>query len=212
MMTDESKDKMKKVMAEPVYKVVGEPDVEAVANEELLSEGSDVPVGMSEETATADVEAVSLKDSEQCEEDTEKVKKRAKEERKNQEEITLLEKAIMDQAQEGEKKDSRNFSLTKILAGDMLSAEVLRNNIGLIVLIVVFMIVYVTNRYTAQKYLIEIDKLNTQLDDAKYKALASSSQLTEKTRESHILELLKNNKDSVLKISDRPPYIINVPE
>ncbi len=211
-MTDESKDKMKKVMAEPVYEVVGEPDVEAVANEELLSEGSDVPVGTSEETATADVEAVSLKDSEQCEEDTEKVKKRAKEERKNQEEITLLEKAIMDQAQEGEKKDSRNFSLTKILAGDMLSAEVLRNNIGLIVLIVVFMIVYVTNRYTAQKYLIEIDKLNTQLDDAKYKALASSSQLTEKTRESHILELLKNNKDSVLKISDRPPYIINVPE
>lgn len=211
-MTDESKDKMKKVMAEPVYEIVGEPDVEAVANEELLSEGSDVPVGTSEETATADVKAVSLKDSEQCEEDTEKVKKRAKEERKNQEEITLLEKAIMDQAQEGEKKDSRNFSLTKILAGDMLSAEVLRNNIGLIVLIVVFMIVYVTNRYTAQKYLIEIDKLNTQLDDAKYKALASSSQLTEKTRESHILELLKNNKDSVLKISDRPPYIINVPE
>lgn len=211
-MTDESKDKMKKVMAEPVYEVVGEPDVEAVANEELLSEGSDVPVGTSEETATADVEAVSLKDSEQCEEDAEKVKKRAKEERKNQEKITLLEKAIMDQAQEGEKKDSRNFSLTKILAGDMLSAEVLRNNIGLIVLIVVFMIVYVTNRYTAQKYLIEIDKLNTQLDDAKYKALASSSQLTEKTRESHILELLKNNKDSVLKISDRPPYIINVPE
>lgn len=211
-MTDESKDKMKKVLAEPVYEIVGEPDVEAVANEELLSEGSDVPVGTSEETATADVEAVSLKDSEQCEEDTEKVKKRAKEERKNQEKITLLEKAIMDQAQEGEKKDSRNFSLTKILAGDMLSAEVLRNNIGLIVLIVVFMIVYVTNRYTAQKYLIEIDKLNTQLDDAKYKALASSSQLTEKTRESHILELLKNNKDSVLKISDRPPYIINVPE
>lgn len=211
-MTDESKDKMKKIMAEPVYEVVGEPDVEAVANEELLSEGSDVSAETSEETATADVKAVSLKDSEQREEDTEKVKKRAKEERKNQEEITLLEKAIMDQAQEGEKKDSRNFSLTKILAGDMLSAEVLRNNIGLIVLIVVFMIVYVTNRYTAQKYLIEIDKLNTQLDDAKYKALASSSQLTEKTRESHILELLKNNKDSVLKISDRPPYIINVPE
>lgn len=211
-MTDESKDKMKKVTATPVYEVVGEPDVEAVADGELLSEESGAPAGMGGETATADEEAVSQKDAELRKEDTEKAEKKATAERKNQEEITLLEKAIMDQAQEGEKKDSRNFSLTKILAGDMLSAEVLRNNIGLIVLIVVFMIVYVTNRYTAQKYLIEIDKLNTQLDDAKYKALASSSQLTEKTRESHILELLKNNKDSVLKISDRPPYIINVPE
>lgn len=136
-----------------------------------------------------------------------------KEEQINVEEkIDRIEKALLDQAQEGEKPQSSNFTFSKIIGGDILSAQVLRNNIGLILLIVFFVIIYITNRYNAQKYLIEIDKLNTELEDAKYRALSSSSQLTEKTRESHILELLKNKKDSVLKISDRPPYIVNVPE
>ena len=56
------------------------------------------------------------------------------------------------------------------------------------------------------------DKLNKELLDAKYKALSSSSMLTEKCRESHVLEMLRNNKDSILHIADQPPYIINVPE
>ena len=57
-----------------------------------------------------------------------------------------------------------------------------------------------------------IDKLETELKDAKYKALSSSSTLTEKCRESHVLDVLRQNKDSVLKTSDQPPYIIYVPE
>ena len=44
------------------------------------------------------------------------------------------------------------------------------------------------------------------------KALASSSELTEMCRESNVLEMLKNNKDSILHIANQPPYIINVPE
>jgi hypothetical protein len=60
--------------------------------------------------------------------------------------------------------------------------------------------------------LIKIDELQNELQDAKYKALSSSSQITEKSRESHILQMLQNNKDSVLKIANQPPYIINIPE
>jgi hypothetical protein len=56
-----------------------------------------------------------------------------------------------------------------------------------------------------------IDKLQKELKDAKYKALSSSSQLTERSRESKVLEILQNNKDSVLKIANQPPYIIDVP-
>jgi hypothetical protein len=60
--------------------------------------------------------------------------------------------------------------------------------------------------------LIAIDKLEKELLDAKYKALTSSSILTEKCRESHVLEALKHNKDSLLQTAAQPPYIINVPE
>ena len=141
--------------------------------------------------------------------------KRTKEEERWEEEeaeVKILKAAIAEQAREDEQPQSSNFTLRKILGGDILSAHILRNNIWLIIVIVGFIIVYISNRYSVQKYLLEIDKLNTELEDAKYRALSSSSQLTEKSRESHILELLKNRKDSVLKMSDRPPYIINVPE
>lgn len=44
--------------------------------------------------------------------------------------------------------------------------------------------------------------------NAKYKALSSSSTLTERYRESRVLELLRQNKDSLLHIAEQPPYII----
>ena len=119
--------------------------------------------------------------------------------------------AIEDQAREDERPLASNFTLKKILGGDIFSAHFLRNNIGLIVLIVFFIIIYISNRYSVQKDLIEIDRLQTELSDAKYRALSSSSQLTERSRESHVLEILKTNKDSILKIPSRPPFIINVP-
>lgn len=146
---------------------------------------------------------------------TKEEEKRKKEEERWEEEeaeVKILKAVIAEQAREDEQPQSSNFTLRKILGGDILSAHILRNNIWLIIVIVGFIIVYISNRYSVQKYLLEIDKLNTELEDAKYRALSSSSQLTEKSRESHILELLKNRKDSVLKMSDRPPYIINVPE
>lgn len=127
-------------------------------------------------------------------------------------EVRKIKAAIEEQAREDEQPQSSNFTLRKILGGDILSARLLRNNIWLIITAVIFTIVYISNRYSVQKYLIEIDKLQKELEDAKYRALSSSSQLTEKTRESHILEILKTRKDSVLKMSDRPPYIIDVPE
>ena len=139
---------------------------------------------------------------------TEEEEKRIEEEA----EVRKIKAAIEEQAREDEQPQSSNFTLRKILGGDILSARFFRNNIWLMITIVIFTIVYISNRYSVQKYLIEIDKLNNELEDAKYRALSSSSQLTEKTRESHILEILKTRKDSVLKMSDRPPYIIDIPE
>jgi hypothetical protein len=106
---------------------------------------------------------------------------------------------------------SATFTLRKILGGDWLTTDFLRRQIGVILLIVGFTIVYISNRYSCQKDMLEIDRLNNELTDAKYKALSSSSELTEKCRESNVLEMLQNNKDSVLKIPNQPPYIIYTP-
>ena len=79
------------------------------------------------------------------------------------------------------------------------------------ILIAAFVVVYISVRYSVQKELLEIDQLYSRLDDAKYRALSSSSQLTEECRESHVLNILKSSKDSVIKMAEQPPYIINVP-
>lgn len=122
------------------------------------------------------------------------------------EELTLKE-VIEETATEDEAPQSRMFSLRKILGGDILSAAIIRRQVWLILLIVFFMIIYVSNRYSCQQDIIEIDKLHQQLTDAKYKALSSESELTELSRESNVLEMLKDNKDSVLKIASQPPYL-----
>ena len=119
---------------------------------------------------------------------------------------------IKEKASEEEPKLTPALTLRTILGGDFLTADMVRRQIWLFVLMVVFCIAYVAVRYQCQQDLLTIDKLENELMDAKYKALTSSSTLTEKCRESHVLDALKQNKDSLLHIADQPPYIINVPE
>ncbi len=135
-----------------------------------------------------------------------------KNEKKQEESLPSLKEVIEEQATEDEAPQSRLFSLKKILGGDILYTSFVRRQIWLFMLIGAFLIVYIGSRYSCQQDLIQIDKLQVKLKDAKYKALSSTSQLTEISRESNVIELLKNNKDSVLKIPSAPPYKIEVPE
>lgn len=136
----------------------------------------------------------------------------SKEPTEGEEHEESLKEAIAKQAIEDEAPLSSSFTLRKILGGDILTAQVIRRQIWLIVLVVFFIIIYISNRYSIQQDMIEIDQLQEELQNAKYKALSSSSQITERSRESNVLKMLQNNKDSVLHIATQPPYIINVPE
>lgn len=135
-----------------------------------------------------------------------------KDKKKEANEEMTLKTVLKNKAREDEEPLSANFTLYKILGGDILTARLIRSQIWLIMLIVFFIIVYISNRYSVQQQLLEIDVLNKELKDAKYKALSSSSELTERCRESRVLEMLRHNKDSILKMPSQPPYIINVPE
>lgn len=123
-----------------------------------------------------------------------------------------LKEVIVKQAIEEEESGSASFTLRKILGGDILTAQIIRKQIWLFMLIVFFIIIYISNRYSIQKDLIELDQLQKELQDTKYRALSTSSQITEKSRESNVLNMLKHSKDSTLHIATQPPYIINVPE
>ena len=121
-------------------------------------------------------------------------------------------KKIKETVSEEDPKPSSQLNLRTILGGDLLTSEMVRSQIWLFVLIVAFSTVYVAFRYQCQQDMLTIDKMEQQLKDAKFRALSSSSRLTEKCRESHVLEILKQKKDSLLHQADQPPYIIEVPE
>lgn len=122
-----------------------------------------------------------------------------------------LRTIIRQQAIEDELPLTKNVTLGKILGGEMLNTQFLRQQIWVIVLITLFIIVYISNRYKCQQNLIKIDNLQSELEEAKYRALSSSSDLTQQTRESKVLERLHNDKDSTLHIPTQPPYIITIP-
>lgn len=151
-------------------------------------------------------------DSKQKADDKAKAGDQAKTDGQPKDDHPSLKEVIKEQATEDEAPLSRNLSLGKILGGDILNTTFVRRQVWLFMLIALFMIVYVANRYSCQQDIIEIDRLQKELQDAKYKELSSTSQLTERSRESNVLNQLQNNKDSVLKIASQPPYIIYVPE
>lgn len=125
-------------------------------------------------------------------------------EQESSEETTALQELVQSDGVEEES----NISLKKILGGDILTASWIRRQLGLFLLCLIFIIIYITNRYSAQQETIELEKLKIDLQEIKYHALTRSSELTVKTRQSQVEEKLKQTKDSMLAAPKEPPFLI----
>lgn len=106
-----------------------------------------------------------------------------------------------------QQQDSSHITLKSILGGDILAHDFLRRRANLLILIVILTILYIDNRYSSQQELIEIDKLKKELTDIKYDALTISSELTERSRQSHIEEYIAT-EGTPLQTATTPPYLI----
>lgn len=130
---------------------------------------------------------------------------------KNAEESAIALKRIKESASEDDVAPASTLTLKQILGGDYLFALV-RHHVVLIILIVFFFVFYIGVRYQCEQDVLEINQLEKDLVDAKYRALSSSSNLTELCRQSNVLRVLRESQDTLLHLSDQPPYIIEVPE
>lgn len=101
-----------------------------------------------------------------------------------------------------------NWSVGAVLGGEIFSTSWIRHQAGFFVLIVIMLFVYISNRYSAQKELIKIEKLKVELNEVRNEATTRSSQLLQRSRESKVAEYLKNTPDSLLDIPMQAPYII----
>ena len=94
-----------------------------------------------------------------------------------------LEDIMEEEAHESETQPPSSFSLSRTLGGAILAHVIQR-----------------------------IDRMEQQLTAIRYKATVVTSFLTEKSRESNIMDMLEQKGDSTLQIPKDPPYKINVPE
>lgn len=99
--------------------------------------------------------------------------------------------------------EDMRLSLSSILGGDILGGRWFRRNVVYILMVIVMIIVYVSNRYACQREMIESKVLNDTLLDRRYKALTRSSQLKEKTRRSNIEEAVP---DSAIRTANTPSF------
>ena len=106
-----------------------------------------------------------------------------------------------------ERKKKKGPSLKSILGGDILDTDFFRRQTRLFILIMVFVIFYIHNRYAAQQQMIEIDRLKQELIDIKYDALTRNSELMEKSRQSRIEEYI-SQKETELQAATHPPYLV----
>ena len=115
--------------------------------------------------------------------------------------------AINKYTEEESEKDEE-ISFKSIFGGDILKSRFMMKQIVWFMLVVVLMIIYTANRYSAQHDIIKISELREELQEMKYKVLTQSSDLMNKTRQSNIEAYLKQTNDSTLVNPTHPPYLI----
>lgn len=194
-----------------------------------IEQGSDnentaVEAGVTEEVATNEVPLTATSTPEDSENGSETDKKDSDSDKEKKEKggrkslihsssvlgNKTIEDVINREAKE-EQDTTSPFSLSKTLGG-VIIARAVQRQIGLVLLVCAFLIIYINNRYVCQKKLVEIDRIESKIVSARYKSIVCSSTLTEKSRESNIMDRLRTYGDSTLTIPKEPPYLINVKE
>ncbi len=112
----------------------------------------------------------------------------------------------MEEINNNKKKKKKNL-LSYIIGGKLLSSEIFTKNIWLLALIAVYAFIYVSNRYAIQQEQKQIKKLERIKNDLRYDLVTIKSEFAKESRQSKIEEML-NEKQSLLKISTHPPFVI----
>lgn len=113
--------------------------------------------------------------------------------------------ALIDDDESGELKAAGWRDVMRALHVD---GQWFRRQIGVILLVVVGVIIYITNRYQAQQQIIELEQLQNEQKDMKFRVLTRSSELTLRTRQSQLEEQLRAMGDSTLLPVVEAPFII----
>lgn len=160
-------------------------------------------------TADADAEQPILTENAEAAEAADKKAEREEERKKAAKETLEALREITSDEDRPSPSALRKLSLSAILGGDILGGKWFRKQFWFLMMIVVMLIIYVSNRYSCQQEMIERKALTDTLLDRRYKALTRSAELKERTRRSNIEQSLT---DTALQTPSTPLFNLNVEE
>ena len=112
--------------------------------------------------------------------------------------------ALEDKAREERPK----ITLKDVASGEALGREWLQRQIPFILFLVMIALFYINNRFTYEAQLRDIDRLKKELIDAKYESLTVSEELMQMSRQSYVIDKLRE-QGSDLEVSTEPAVVIN---
>lgn len=98
-------------------------------------------------------------------------------------------------------------SFVHVFGGSVLTENFFVKNMVFILIIVVIMIFFISHRYSVLQKISEMERLKTELKDAKYESLTISSDLTEASRQGQIEKMIEQ-AGLEIQVANEPFYRI----
>ncbi len=112
---------------------------------------------------------------------------------------------FVDSKKESEELKGRSFR--DILNGSLLTRDIILKNIGFIVWLTFLGIIYIGNRYHAEKVARSMNHLQQEVKDLRAESITTAAELMYISRQSVVIQMVKNNHLE-LKEAVEPPFKI----
>jgi len=106
-----------------------------------------------------------------------------------------------------EREEIKGFSIKSIIDGSLLTVRSVVEQIPFILFLVLLALIYIANRYNAEKIVRQINSLKTEVKDLRAEEITTASELMNLNRPSNVQNLVEENQLG-LKLSNDPPFKI----
>ena len=106
-------------------------------------------------------------------------------------------------------KQPKKRSFFKELLSGGISEKLIRNNLGYIALLAFLAVIYIANRYNAEKITRETARLQSEVKDLRSEAMSTSADLNFISRQSQTYSMVKERGLDLEELKE-PPYKIIV--
>jgi hypothetical protein len=105
-------------------------------------------------------------------------------------------------------KESRKGSFRNFIDGTVLTREVVIKQLPFIVFVVFLAIIYIGNRYHAEKVVRETVSLQNEVKELRSEAITTSAKLMSRSRQSEVVRMVEKNDLGLEELLEPPNKIV----